>query len=167
LDARAAEPFPGACETERANAAMDYDRFCRDLVTGAPDAVIYADAEGTIRVWNRGAERIFGYEAGEALGASLDIIIPERLRARHWTGYRETMATGRTRYGAGDLLAVPAVRKDGTPISVEFTIVPVTDEAGTLQGVAAILRDVTARFNELKELRKRAAGSAEAESRPT
>jgi PAS domain S-box-containing protein len=126
-------------------------------VTEAPDAVIYADAEGAIRVWNRGAERIFGYTAGEALGASLDIIIPERLRARHWTGYRETMATGRTRYDAGDLLAVPAVRKDGTPISVEFTIVPMTDEAGKLQGVAAVLRDVTARFNELKELRKRAA----------
>ena len=139
---------------------LDLDRFCRDLVAAAPDAIIYADREGAIRVWNRGAERIFGYAAEEALGASLDIIIPERLRARHWTGYDETLKTGRTRYGAGDLLAVPAVRKDGTAISVEFTIVPMTDEAGRLKGIAAILRDVTQRFNEMKELRKRAAAAA-------
>ena len=137
---------------------LDFDRFCRDLVNGAADAVIYADAAGAIRVWNRGAERIFGYAAEEALGASLDIIIPERLRARHWAGYDETLKTGRTRYGAGDLLAVPALRKDGATISVEFTIVPMVDEAtGRLSGIGAILRDVTARFNELKELRKRAA----------
>lgn len=141
---------------------LDFGRFCRDLVNEAPDAVIYADAEGRIRVWNRGAERVFGYTAEEALGASLDIIIPERLRGRHWAGYDETMKTGRTRYGAGDLLAVPAVRKDGTAISVEFTIVPMTDPDGRLEGIAAILRDVTARFNEMKELRKRAGGPSPA-----
>jgi PAS domain S-box-containing protein len=135
---------------------LDVDRFCRDLVNAAPDAIIYADRRGAIRVWNHGAERIFGYTAEEALGASLDIIIPERLRARHWTGYDETLKTGRTRYGAGDLLAVPAVRKDGAAISVEFTIVPMADEAGGLRGIAAILRDVTKRFEEMKELRKRA-----------
>jgi PAS domain S-box-containing protein len=136
---------------------LDVDRFCRDLVAEAPDAIIYADRGGAIRVWNRGAERIFGYTAEEALGASLDLIIPERLRARHWTGYDETLETGRTRYGAGDLLAVPAVRKDGTAISVEFTIVPMAEASGRLRGIAAILRDVTKRFEEMKELRKRAA----------
>ena len=118
--------------------------------------MIYADAVGKIRVWNAGAERIFGFTPEEAIGASLDIIIPERLRERHWTGYFQTMRTGTSRYGAGDLLSVPAVRKDMTPISVEFTIVPIADADGRLQGIGAVLRDVTARFNELKELRKRA-----------
>ena len=122
--------------------------------------MIYADADGKIRVWNAGAERIFGFAPEEAIGASLDIIIPERLRERHWTGYFQTMRTGASRYGAGDLLSVPAVRKDMTTISVEFTIVPIADENGRLEGIGAVLRDVTARFNELKELRKRAGVSA-------
>src|SRR5690349_17970926 len=93
---------------------LDMDRFCRDLVDATPDAVIYANEQGEIAVWNHGAERIFGYTAEEALGASLDIIIPERLRARHWSGYKRTLQTGRTHYGAGDLLTVPAARKDGS-----------------------------------------------------
>lgn len=139
---------------------MTPDDIAQRLVADAPDAIIYADAAGAIRFWNGGAERIFGFSAAEALGQSLDIIIPERLRARHWDGYRETMKTGETRYGAGDLLAVPAARKDGSTISVEFTIVPLRRPDGTLDGIAAILRDVTARFEELKRLRKLAAASS-------
>lgn len=133
---------------------FDVDRFCRILVREASDAVIYADAQGRIAFWNKGAERIFGFSEAEALGGSLDIIIPENLRKRHWDGYDETMRTGKTRYGAGDLLAVPALRKDGARISVEFTIVPFHDEAGRMVGIAAILRDVTTRFEEMKALRK-------------
>jgi PAS domain S-box-containing protein len=87
------------------------------------DAIIATDRDGVIRFWNPGAERIFQYANDEALGHSLDLIIPERLRARHWSGCREFVATGRSRYGDGDLLAVPGVRKDGTRISLEFTIV--------------------------------------------
>lgn len=136
---------------------FDVDRFCRTLAREAPDAVIYADAEGAIRFWNRGAERIFGFAEAEALGQSLDLIIPENLRARHWTGFDETMRTGQTRYGAGDLLAVPALRKDGARISVEFTIVPFHDESGRMIGIAAILRDVTKRFEEMKALRRQLA----------
>ncbi len=132
---------------------FDVDRFCRDLVQNAADAVIYADARGVIRFWNAGAARIFGFEAGEAIGQSLDIIIPENLRKRHWDGYDETMRTGRTRYGAGDLLAVPALRKGGARISVEFTIVPFGGGDGRMVGIAAILRDVTKRFEEMKALR--------------
>jgi PAS domain S-box-containing protein len=90
------------------------------------------------------------------LGQSLDIIIPTSLRDRHWAGYDKTMQTGATRYGAGDLLSVPAIRKDGTRISVEFTITPFRDESGRMLGIAAVMRDVTARFEELKALRKRA-----------
>ncbi len=120
----------------------------------SPDAVIYADAEGKIRLWNRSATRIFGYEATEALGQSLDLIVPERQRARHWEGYDRVMAGGESRYGEGEVLAVPAMRKDGTRISIEFTVLPVRDDAGQMLGIAAFLRDVTARFEELRALRR-------------
>ena len=132
----------------------DLEHFADRLVSGISDAIIYADAEGVIRLWNRGATRIFGFTESEALGHSLDIIIPEGLRQRHWLGYHGTMQTGQSRYGDGQLLAVPAVRKDGARISVEFTIVPFTNDAGQMIGIAAILRDVTARFEELRALRK-------------
>jgi PAS domain S-box-containing protein len=128
--------------------------FPARLLAGLPDAVIYADAEGVIRFWNPGATRIFGFDAAEALGQSLDIIIPDGPRARHWEGYRHTMATGQTRYGAGDLLAVPALRKDGSRISVEFTIVAFRGADGRMTGIAALLRDVTARFEETRALRR-------------
>ena len=82
------------------------DRFYRTLVHDTPDAIVYADAEGMIGFWNKGAERIFGFSAAEAVGEPLDIIIPESLRKRHWSGYLETVRTGTSRYGAGDVLAV-------------------------------------------------------------
>lgn len=123
------------------------------LVREAPDSIIYADLGGIIRFWNRGAERIFGFSRQEALGNSLDLIIPENLRKRHWDGYAQTMRTGKTRYGAGDVLAVPAIRKDGTRVSIEFSILPFRDRTGRMVGVAAILRDVSKRFEELKSLR--------------
>ena len=132
----------------------DVDRFYRTLAREAPDAIIYADAAGRIAFWNRGAERIFGFSESEAMGKSLDIIIPENLRERHWDGFAETVRTGKTRYGAGDVLAVPALRKDGARISIEFTILPFVDRAGRILGMAAILREVTKRFEELKGLRK-------------
>ena len=127
------------------------------IVRETADAVVYADADGVIRFWNTGAERIFGQAAAEAVGRSLDLIVPERLRARHWEGFRQVMRTGKSRYGAGDLLAVPAQRKDGTRISVEFTVVPLRDSAGRMLGMAAILRDVTQRFNEMKALKEQLA----------
>ena len=128
--------------------------FAERLVSGMSEALVYADAGGVIRLWNRGAVRVFGFTETEALGRSLDIIIPEGLRPRHWDGYRATMQTGQSRYGDGQLLSVPAVRKDGARISVEFTIVPFTDDAGRMTGIAAIMRDSTARFEELRTLRK-------------
>jgi PAS domain S-box-containing protein len=133
---------------------LDDDRFHRMLVRDAPDAIIYADAQGRIAFWNKGAERIFGYAETDAVGQSLDLIIPENLRTRHWEGYAQTMRTGKTRYGAADVLAVPAVRKDGTRISIEFTILPFADPDGHVIGIAAILRDVTKSFEALKALRK-------------
>ena len=139
------------------SANIDHDHFFRTLAHGVSDAIVYADAEGLIRFWNAGAERTFGFSETEARGQSLDIIIPESLRKRHWDGYAETMRTGKSRYGDGETLAVPALRKDGTRISIEFTIMAFRDEAGRMVGIAAILRDVTKRFEEIKALRKQLA----------
>jgi PAS domain S-box-containing protein len=136
---------------------FDPDRFARALVDGMPDAIVHADETGLIRVWNAGAVRMFGFAEAEALGQPLDIIIPASLRDRHWQGFRETMRTGQTRYGDGQILAVPATRKDGTRLSVEFTIAPFTDDHGRMAGIAAIMRDATARFEELRALRKQLA----------
>jgi PAS domain S-box-containing protein len=126
------------------------------LLQTMSDAIVASDRDGRISFWNPGAERIFGFSRTEAIGQSLDLIIPERLRARHWAGYTKVMRTGESRYGHGDLLSVPALRKDGTRLSIEFTIVPLKDEAGAMAGMAAILRDVTARFEEMRALRQRA-----------
>jgi len=146
--------------------SLDPENFARVLVEGMPDAVVYADEAGVIRVWNAGAVRMFGFTEAEALGQSLDIIIPVSIRERHWQGYHATMRTGQTRYGDGQILAVPAVRKDGARISVEFTIVPFTAADGSMAGIAAIMRDATARFEELRALRKQLAGLSESEPPP-
>ena len=127
--------------------------FADTLARDCSDAIVYADAEGVIRYWNTGAARIFGFGEEEALGASLDLIIPERLRARHWEGYNRVMGGAESRYAEGALLAVPALHKDGHQISVEFTILPFRD-GGRLVGIAAVMRDVTARFEETRALRR-------------
>lgn len=131
------------------------ERTYRQIVEGSPDAVVLGDREGKIRIWNAGAVAMFGFSAEEALGQSMDLIIPERLRGRHWEGYDRTMATGLTRYGAGDLLAVPAITKDGRTISIEFTIQMLKDDAGGIVGPVATIRDVTKRFAREKELGRR------------
>lgn len=127
------------------------------------DAIVAADREGIIRFWNPGAERIFGYSSSEAIGRSLDIIIPERLRERHWDGYRHVIEGGESRYGQGDILAVPGITKDGAGVSLEFTIVPLRDRSGRLTGLAAIMRDVTERFEATRALKRKL---AEATSKP-
>jgi PAS domain S-box-containing protein len=128
--------------------------FAERLVADCPDAVIYADAGGHIRLWNAAATRIFGFAESEAVGKRLDMIIPERLRGRHWEGYDKVMGGAESRYGEGAILAVPALHKDGRQISVEFTILPLRDAAGTLLGIAAFLRDATARFEEVRALHR-------------
>ncbi|CAJ1497643.1 PAS domain-containing protein [[Mycobacterium] burgundiense] len=135
---------------------MDEKMIAAALLSG-PDAVMAADRNGLITFWNGGAERIFGFAAEQAVGESLDLIIPKRHRARHWAGWHRVMETGQSRYSDGDLLAVPAVRADGSAISVEFVIHPVTDGQQHLLGIAATLRDVTARFEETRDLRRQLA----------
>jgi PAS domain S-box-containing protein len=127
------------------------------LLQSSSEAIMASDVEGKIMFWNPGATRIFGFDATEALGQSLDLIIPEKLRARHWQGYRHVMATGHSRYSEGDLLSVPALTKDGRRISVEFTIAILRDDQGNMIGMASVMRDSTARFEEMKSLRRRIA----------
>jgi PAS domain S-box-containing protein len=127
----------------------------RAVLSTNSDAIIAADKEGAIFFWNPGAERIFGHKTADALGRSLDIIIPDRLRQRHWDGYRRVMESGESRYGQGDVLAVPGIAKDGSRISLEFTIIPLRAVTGELIGLAAILRDVTERFEEMRALKQK------------
>lgn len=131
------------------------EKLYQQIVDGSPDAIIVGDAEGIIRLWNAGARAIFGFTSEEAVGKSMDLIIPERLRGRHWDGYRGVMKTGVSRYGSGDLLAVPALTKDGRTISIEFTIQLLRDAGGRIVGPAAVIRDVTKRFQREKELARR------------
>ena len=128
---------------------------CQELVAAVSDAIIVADAGGAIVLWNPGAERIFGHTEAEALGKSLDLITPERLRQRHWDGYNKSMETGTTRYGAGDMLRVPAVHKDGRALSIAFTVAMLFDAQHKVSGVIAVIRDETTRFNDDRALRKR------------
>jgi PAS domain S-box-containing protein len=133
------------------------DRVSEAVLSTYSDAIIAAGRDGIIGFWNPGAQRIFGFASNEAIGRSLDLIIPERLRRRHWEGYERTMRTGESRYGAGDVLAVPALRMDGATISVEFTVVALKDDQGQTAGMVAIIRDVTKRFEEMRALKRKLA----------
>jgi PAS domain S-box-containing protein len=125
------------------------------ILDGSPDAVLVSDRAGVVRFWNRAAERTFGFTAAEAVGTSMDLIVPERLRGRHWDGWNRVMETGVTRYGDGQLLSVPALHRDGRQLSVEFSIQLLPDAAGRVEWVVAVFRDVTERFARDKALRAR------------
>lgn len=136
------------------NAPGTLDRVCRQLVADALDGIVVADREGIIRLWNRGAERIFGKAPADALGQSLDLIVPEKHRAAHWGGFFKTMESGTTKYGA-ETLNVPAIGADGGRISIEFTVVLLSGEGDRPSGVAAIVRDATVRRERERALKKR------------
>jgi len=138
--------------TETADHGWLYQRIVEDN----PIAILFADRDGKIRFWNAGAEAMFGYTAEEALGQSLDLIVPERQRARHWEGWTRVMASGVTKYGR-EALAVPATRKDGSRISIEFNIILLRAPTGELLGAAAMVQDVTARWQQQKEMNARLA----------
>ena len=131
-------------------AAVDFEQLVRSM----GDAVVVTDGKGDIVLWNAAATRIFGFSEAEALGRSLDIIIPERQRDRHWDGYEKTMSSGQTRYGT-TLLRVPALHKDGHTLSIAFTVALLKGEQGQVEGVGAIIRDETSRFQDERALRKR------------
>lgn len=124
------------------------------LLLAAGDAIIAAAADGAILLWNAAAERIFGYAEAEALGRSLDLIVPERFRSRHWEGYRRVMRTGSTRYGT-QVLRVPAQHKDGHRISIAFTVALLFTPCREVKSIAAIVRDETERWQQERALRDR------------
>jgi PAS domain S-box-containing protein len=126
------------------------------LIEAFGDAVIVSDSDGSISFWNPAAEHLFGFTSAEAVGKSLDLIIPERFRERHWSGYAKTMSTGETRY-AHDVLRVPALRKDGRPLSIAFTVGLLYDPKRKVVGIVAVIRDDTARFTEERDLHERLA----------
>ena len=132
------------------------DKALKQLIENTADAILVADRQGLIRYWNIGAERMFGYSAAEAVGQSLDLIIPENLRARHWQGYFRVMETGQTKY-LTERLTSPGARKDGSRLSLEFSMVLLRDDQGGIEGCATIMRDVTARWQKKKELKERLA----------
>jgi|SRR5687767_262835 PAS domain S-box-containing protein len=129
---------------------FDFEAF----IDAAADAIIAAGMDGKIVFWNPAASRIFGFTAEEALGESLDLIIPERFRARHWEGYRQVMSTGKTKYQS-DVLRVPALHRDGKALSIAFTVTLLDAPDGEGRLIAAIVRDETARWSEERALRQR------------
>jgi PAS domain S-box-containing protein len=141
-----------------------HDWLCQQIVEQNRLAVVCGDPKGIIRLWNQGAQEIFGWTAEEAIGQSMDLIIPEKHRAKHWAGYEVVMQTGTTRYGH-DLLSVPALTKSGRRISVEFSVVLLKDSDGKVVSIAATMQDVTQRWERDKELRQRlAAAEAKAQA---
>ena len=126
----------------------------KKLVAAVGDAVMASDASGIITLWNPASQRMFGYTESEALGKSLDIIIPQRQQQRHWDGYQKTMQTGITKYG-NDVLRVPAVHKDGHTLSIAFTVALLHSADGKVSAIVAVVRDETSRFTEERSLRTR------------
>jgi PAS domain S-box-containing protein len=133
---------------------MHADIDLNALVGAIGDAVVVSDREGKVIVWNPAAERMFGFTEAEALGQSMDMIIPERLRKRHWEGFDKSMATGTTRYGH-DVLRVPAVDKAGRAMSIAFTVAMLFGPDGKVSAIASVIRDETSRFAEDRALRRR------------
>ena len=133
---------------------MNLSAVAEQAIAQAPDAVIFADLDGIIRVWNEAAERIFGHAAAGALGQTLDLIVPEQFREAHWRGYRHALAVGETQY-RGQALPTRSLRKDGTTIYVELTFAIVRDRDGTVCGALAHARDITARWAQEREQRAR------------
>ena len=133
-----------------------HESLCESIVEQSPIAIIVGDREGMVRLWNASAQTMFGWSAEEVLGKSMDMIIPEKHRPRHWEGYDRVMGTGVTKYGSS-VLAVPALTKDGRRISIEFNVVLLKDAEGRVLGIAASMQDVTARWERDKTLRARLA----------
>ena len=135
---------------------MTIDLNPNAVIAAVGDAIVASGPDGAITLWNPAAEYIFGFTAAEAIGQSLDIIIPERLRKRHWDGYDKTMETGVTRYGH-DVLRVPAINKKGEPLSIAFTVGMLHGVDGKVSAIVSSMRDETARFNEDRAMKKRIA----------
>lgn len=121
-----------------------------------PEAVIFCDLEGVVRVWNGGAEKVFGWTAEEAIGQSLDMIIPERMRKAHWDGFNQAIARGGVKPGRTSMIT-RSLHKTEESIYIDMSFEMVRNEAGDMLGSLAVVRDATKRFTEEKALRKQLA----------
>jgi PAS domain S-box-containing protein len=126
------------------------------LIEHLADAVIFADRDGLIQVWNAGAEAVFGYSADQVRGQRLNVLIPERLRSAHWAAFDAAVATGQMKHGR-ESMTTRSIHKDGSDLYVDLTFALVKDEAGQVLGSVAVARDITSRFRAEKESRKRLA----------
>ena len=140
--------------------------LCQAIVEQAPEAIIFADRDGAIQLWNGGAETVFGHTADEAMGQSLDIIIPERLRRAHWDGFNHAINTGQQKY-VNRVLTTRSMHKNGTKLYVDLSFALVRDAADVVIGALAVGRDCTARYladgvlrARLKELEEKAKDGA-------
>jgi PAS domain S-box-containing protein len=129
-------------------------RLCDAILAQAPDAIIFADCDGLIRLWNRGAGLLFGFPAVDVIGGSLDIIIPERFRQAHWEGFRRAVASGHTRHG-NSVRTTRAAHKSGRKLYVDLSFGLVKDDSGSVIGSVAVGRDCSVRHSEEKALRER------------
>jgi PAS domain S-box-containing protein len=163
-------PAGSAPENERPGRDAGYglgaERLAAAITRASGEAIVVSDPGGVITVWNAGAERVFGHPAAIALGQSLDLIIGDKQRARHWTGYDATMATGQTKYG-DTLLRVPAVHAGGRRLSIEFSVALLAGEDGKVAGICAFIRDVSEAWAAERELRVRLAAAERALAQAT
>jgi|SRR5690606_6598694 len=142
--------------TIKNEAEMD-GKLAEWIIQQSADALIYADRSGKIRRWNSAASQLFGFEAEDAMGASLDIIIPEHLQAAHWAGFEAAMASGQTRLDGRPTLT-RAMHKTGRKLYVEMTFAVVKDDTGAAVGSVAMARDVTERVEKEKAARRKPDG---------
>jgi PAS domain S-box-containing protein len=131
------------------------DRY-QDILECMSEALIFADTQGVIRIWNPGAECVFGYTAAEAVGRSLDLIIPENLRKPHWEGFDRAISQGATTLGRRSIIT-RALHKNGQPLYVDMSFAVVKSQAGETIGSTAVARDATQRYLEEKNLRRQLA----------
>lgn len=126
------------------------------ILRSMPEALIFCDLDGIIRVWNGGAEKVFGWSAAEAVGQSLDLIIPERMRRAHWDGFNQALERGGVKPGRTSMIT-RSLHKNVESIYVDMSFEMVRDETGQMLGSLAVARDATQRFNDEKALRKQLA----------
>ncbi len=155
-DRIAARPRPREPDPKGDDAMSDTQDLNRLILEQMADAMVFADPAGVMRQWNAGAEALFGFSREEAIGQSLDLIIPEHLREAHWTAYYRALEEGETKYGRQPLFTRTA-HKDGTTFYVDMGLAVVIGDDGTVQGAVALLRDATERRNREREMRKRIA----------
>ena len=128
----------------------------RALIEDLADAMIFTDRDGLIRVWNAGAEAVFGHRADEIIGKSLDVLIPDRLRSAHWAGFDTAMETGQLKH-VRQSMTTRSIHKDGSDLYIDMSFALVRDDTGLLLGAVAVARDVTDRFKAERDARKRLA----------